>query len=101
MKDSFVQVLVDVHCKWEDQEPIYRVYVGNELFTERTWIWQNVYLEENIPILATNGVYTIRFETVDPESGRIKVRNHRVVTGPGKIIDYQGHTAVEISDALE
>ena len=70
-------VTCDVTAKVHAQPFRYRVYVNNELFTERTWIWQGVYLEEMLPISAPAGIYPIRFETVDPENGRIKVRNHR------------------------
>jgi hypothetical protein len=99
MTQQFVRVLADVHCDCAvDQRPIYRLYVNDELFTERTWIWENCYLEENFQISAPAGIYPIRFEIVDVEHGRIKVRNHRVITGPGRIVDYQGQTAVEISN---
>lgn len=72
-----VSVTCDVTAKVHAQPFRYRVYVNNELFTERTWIWTDSYLEETLPISALVGVYPIRFETVDPENGRIKVRNHR------------------------
>ena len=72
-----VTVTCDVTAKVHAQPFRYRVYVNNELFAERTWIWQGVYLEEILPIVAPVGIYPIRFETVDPENGRIKVRNHR------------------------
>ena len=70
-------VTCDVTAKVHAQPFRYRVYVNNELFTERTWIWPDSYLEETLPIVAPVGVYPIRFETVDPENGRIKVRNYR------------------------
>ena len=77
MKTIPVSVTCDVTAKVHAQPFRYRVYVNNELFAERTWIWQNVYLEEMLPISAPAGIYPIRFETVDPENGRIKVRNHQ------------------------
>ena len=98
MQTYFVRVECDVTAKVHTQPLRYRTYVNNELFAERTWIWTNSYLEENLQIQAAPGVYPIRFETVDADHGRIKVRNHRVITGPGRIIDYQGQTAVEISN---
>ena len=62
MTQQFVRVLADVHCDCApDQRPIYRLYVNDELFTERTWIWENVYLEEVIPILAEPGDYVVRY----------------------------------------
>lgn len=99
MQTYFVRVECDVTAKVHSQPFRYRAYVNNELFAERTWIWDNCYLEENFQVQAPPGVYSIRFETVDEANGRIKVRNHRVVTGPGRIIDYQGLTSLEISDA--
>ena len=97
MQTYSVNVVCDVTAKVLDHPFRYRVYVNNELFAERTWIWQGVYLEEMLPISAPAGVYPIRFETVDSENGRIKVRNYKVV-GTGKIITYQGETALEISN---
>jgi hypothetical protein len=97
MQTYSVNVICDVTAKVLDHPFRYRVYVNNELFTERSWIWQGVYLEEMLPISAPAGVYPIRFETVDPENGRIKIRNYKVV-GTGKIITYQGETALEISN---
>ena len=98
MKTYSVNVICDVTAKVLAQPFRYRVYVNNELFAERTWIWQGVYLEEMLPISAPAGVYSIRFETVDRENGRIKVRNHRVDQGPAHVMMYQGNTAVEITN---
>ena len=100
MNSFDVVVQCDVTAKRLNDPLRYRLYVNDELFVERTWIWQNSYLEENIPIAAPAGVYPIRLETVDIGHGRIKIRNHRVVHGPARIIEYQGQPAVEISDAL-
>ena len=98
MKLFSVNVICDVTAKVLDHPFRYRVYVNNELFAERNWIWQGVYLEELLPILAPAGVYPIRFETVDPDHGRLKVRNYRTENRAAKIIMYQGETAVEISN---
>ena len=70
MQTYFVRVECDVTAKVHNQPLRYRVYVNNELFAERTWIWENCYLEESLQIQA----------------------------GPGRIIEYQGQTAVEISN---
>ena len=98
MQTYFVRVECDVTAKVQAQPFRYRAYVNNELFAERTWIWTDSYLEENFQIQAVPGVYPIRFEIVDESNGRIKVRNYKVVAGPGKILDYQGKTAVEITN---
>ena len=99
MQTQFVRVECDVTAKVHHQPLRYRAYVNNELFAERTWIWENCYLEESFQIQAGPGVYPIRFETVDDAHGRIKVRNYRITAGPGRIIEYQGQPTLEISDA--
>jgi len=100
MQKYFVQVECDVTAEVQVQPFRYRAYVNNELFAERTWIWNNCYLEESFQIQAQPGIYPIVFETVDETNGCIKVRNYRVVTGAGQIINYQGNPSLEISDAL-
>jgi len=88
MTQQFVQIIADVHCDCaSDQQPIYRLYVGDELFTERTWIWQNVYLEEVIPILAEPGDYVIRYELVPGTAAGLNIQNLRVAEGSATIQD--------------
>jgi len=90
MQTEFVMAVCDVYVKWKQGDPPrYRCYVNDELFTERSWIWHDRYLEEHIPIQAEPGNYNIRYELVDPEYARIKVHNLRVITGPG-MVDDQG-----------
>jgi hypothetical protein len=57
--------------------------VNDELFAERTWIWQDVCLEESLQIQAAPGKYTVRVELLDTEHATIKMRNLRVDKGPG------------------
>ena len=54
MTKQFVRLLSDIYCDWEGLPPIYRVFVNDELFAERTWIWQDssIYLEELLQIEA-------------------------------------------------
>jgi hypothetical protein len=85
MQTQFVRVLCDVHCKWEGSPPRYRAFVNDELFTERTWIWDDVYLEEAFQIQAVPGKYTLRYELVDPDSAQLKIKNMRIDTGNAEI----------------
>lgn len=85
MSKHFVRVLCDVHCDWEGFEPVYRVYVNDELFAERTWRWTNEYLEEVLQIEAEPGDYLIRYELVPPHTAHMLVSNIRVEYGPGTI----------------
>jgi len=85
MQTEFVIAKCDVYCKWSGPYPRYRCYVNNELFAERTWIWNEAYLEESFQIQAPPGKYTVRVELLDTEHASIKVRNLRVGTGPAMI----------------
>jgi hypothetical protein len=85
MDKKFVRVLADVHCNWEGLNPVYRVYVNDELFAERTWRWTNSYLEEMLQIEAQPGDYTLRWELVPPHLATLQLRNVRVDFGPGTV----------------
>jgi len=85
MTKKFVRVLADVYCSWEGLAPIYRVYVDNELFAERTWDWSNSYLEELLQIEALPGEYILRWELVPPHLAQLNVKNIRVEHGDGAV----------------
>jgi hypothetical protein len=87
MEKKFVRVLADVNCEWEGLSPIYRVYVNDELFAERTWIWTDQYLEENLQIDAPVGDYLLRWELVPPCLAQLDISNVRVELGSGTIKD--------------
>ena len=86
MTKQFIRLLCDVNCEWEGLGPVYRAYVNDELFAERTWIWTDSYLEELFQIEAEPGDYTIRYELVLPHLATISVKNTRVDHGPGIMI---------------
>ena len=82
---QFIRVLCDVDCSWTETPPVYRVYVDDELFAERTWRWKDEYLEEMIQIEAEPGEYVISYELVNSPGATLHVLNMRVDYGPGKI----------------
>ena len=82
---QFIRVLCDVDCSWTETPPVYRVYVDDELFAERTWRWRDEYLEEMIQIEAEPGEYVISYELVNSPGATLRVLNMRVDSGPGKI----------------
>jgi hypothetical protein len=86
MDKKFVRVLCYVHCDWEGLAPVYRVYVNDELFAERTWTWNNVYLEELLQIEAEPGKYHIRHELVPPHLATLKIENMRVELGDAHVV---------------
>jgi hypothetical protein len=81
MNRQSVVVCADVTVTWQGAPPNYRVYVGNEMFTERTWIWQEQYLEEMLVVNAPPGKYNLRWELVPPSQGKIEVTNIRIEHG--------------------
>jgi hypothetical protein len=87
MSRFFVRVVADVDCEWEGLNPSYRVFVNDELFTERTWAWTDCYLQEILQIEADPGDYQLRWELVKPHLANLLVNNLRVEYGPGQIID--------------
>jgi hypothetical protein len=87
MTKHFVRVLADIDCEWEGLNPVYRMYVNDELFTERTWSWTGDYLEELLQIEAEPGDYQLTWTLVPPHLAKLTVSNIRVDFGPGAIID--------------
>ena len=79
----FVKAWFDLDCKWEGLPPSYRVYVNDELFAERTWIWTDCYLSEMLQISAPAGIYRVRVDPVGPSLAHFTTGNHRVEIGPG------------------
>ena len=85
MERIFVKVFFDIDCKWKVYAPSYRVFVNDELFAERTFIWHDAYLTEMLQIEAEPGQYRIRVESID--GGKFRISNHFVGHGPARWID--------------
>lgn len=85
MTKQFVRVLANINCEWEGLNPVYRVYVNDELFAERTWLWTDSYLEEMLQVEAEPGEYNLRFELVPPHLAQLQVTDVRVDFGPGTV----------------
>lgn len=87
MSKQFVRILSNIDCEWAGLTPIYRLYVNNELFSERTWIWTDSTLEENLQIEAEPGDYTLHYELLSPNSANLKIGSLTVAHGSAEIID--------------
>jgi hypothetical protein len=87
MAKKFVRILSNIDCDWEGLSPVYRLYVNDELFSERTWIWTDSSLEENLQIDAEPGEYTIRYELIEPNLATLKIGSLSVDYGPAEIVD--------------
>ena len=76
-----VSVTADVYCRWEGEPPTYRLYVADELFSERTFVWANGYLTECFHVYGDPGDYRLRYEVVTKDTASISVQNLRVTYG--------------------
>ena len=92
MSKRFVKVVCDVRCDWQDTPPRYRAFVDDELFVERTWIWNNCYLQEAFQIEAWPGKYTIHYKLVDAVVD-FKVSNYRIEYG-NATVNEQGELVI-------
>lgn len=89
MEPIFVKARFDIDCNWQGIPPIYRVYVNEELFTERTWIWTDHFLREFLQISALPGQYRVRLESVRPNLAKFRLTNFAVEHGPARWIEGQ------------
>ena len=80
-----VQFEYEVHCDWTGTPPVYRLYVNDELFSERTYIWPDKYLEEVVSIEAPPGDYVVRHELHG--NGTLTAKNPRVTIGTAEFVD--------------
>ena len=84
MDTVFVRAVFDIDCDWEGLPPVYRVFVNDELFTERTWIWTGQHLQEILQIQAVPGKYRVRVESVGPNLAQFRTWNHQIEHGPAR-----------------
>jgi hypothetical protein len=70
---------LDVYCTWHESPPIYRLFVDDELFAERTFHWQSVshYIHENMLCLLESGVHILKLET-DKAADMFELKNFKV-----------------------
>jgi hypothetical protein len=65
-----INISVEIHPvgpnRIKRDQPKYRIYVNDELITERTWIWNKLaYIEEKLIVDLSNNVnHSIRVETI-------------------------------------
>lgn len=71
------ELTFQVHCYYSGNNPRYRIYVDNDLITERTFAWRSgeQYIEEHVIIDAPVGQHSLRVENVDPHLGTFTIEN--------------------------
>jgi hypothetical protein len=87
MESVVTNITVEVHCQqppwaihlWGDRyrDSRYRIYVNNDLITERTWIWDNsILIQENLWInVNQTATHLLKLESVTniPEQAKFSL----------------------------
>jgi len=88
MSDKFVKIRFTVYCEWQGIAPEYRIYVNDELFTQRTYnIPRDKRIKEMLQIESSPGMYTIKLEAVGPQVNEFTISNTYCEYGPATIIN--------------
>jgi hypothetical protein len=82
VEPGYAIVVCEVHCDWQHEPPRYRLFVNDELFVERKYVWRGEYLEEMIPIWTSPGDYCIDYRLVPGYQGTLSIKNMRLQQGP-------------------
>lgn len=76
-----VEISAEIHCEWDQQAPVYRVYVDQDLLTERTYRWINPeqFVCERIIVNLEPGIHKLEIQSVNPaDQSKFSVRNVHV-----------------------
>lgn len=82
---TFIHVTVDVHCSRNNER--YRAFINGELFTERTWLWEDKKIEETFQIEADAGEYILEYKLIGNTDATITTSNPRITLGNAVIND--------------
>jgi len=82
--EQFIEISFDLFLE-KGHKPRYRLFVNNELFTERTYIWtDNWYVKEHLQVYAKPGEYKIELVKLDP--AKYSMRNTKIEKGKGEVL---------------
>lgn len=75
-----VDLTFDLYCHWGEKEPSYRIYVDNDLITERTFSWPGfqIFIRENVIVNLEPGKHSVRIENLDPTISKFEIKNVKV-----------------------
>ena len=71
---------IKVKIKSEKNNTPYRVFINDELMTERDYIWDNKthYLTEIVPLFVGSGTHSINIQNLNPKLGTLMINTIRV-----------------------
>lgn len=82
---------VDVRCLWTGEPPAYRIYVDNDLLTERTFIWkyEEQCVREHIVVNLEPGNHSFQLIPVVPGTKGFFCTNFKINKEPVTLVNNQ------------
>ena len=75
-----IRIEVDVLCDWQSEPQAYRLYIDNDLYTERTYIWHNPnqWVREIMVAELESGQHTIKLLPVNSKFSGFRLSNFAI-----------------------
>jgi hypothetical protein len=75
-----LRIEVDVLCEWQTEPQSYRLYINNDLYTERTYIWRNPnqWVREMLVAELAPGEHIIKIQPVNSQFHGFKLANFAI-----------------------
>jgi len=74
-----VSLQAEIRCAGQAPEAVYRIYVGDNLMTERTWIWgTGIGINEHVHVDLHIGQGKFRLEPVNCSNSNFTIHNFKI-----------------------
>ena len=75
-----LRIEIDILCDWQTEPEAYRLYIDDDLYTERTYIWRNPHqwVREILVAELAPGKHTIKIQPVNSEFQGFKLSNFAI-----------------------
>lgn len=90
--DNVTIIEFEVYAVWYKSAPAYRIYVDNELMTERTFLGKEYeFYRERVCVKLDPGKHTFIFEKLPTQSveDRLSIKNFKVNKTPTTLVENQ------------
>lgn len=87
MSHEFILAGFRLDCDWEGIPPVYRLYVRDDMLTEREWRWIDCSLVETLQLNLEAGIYPVKIVPVGKNLARFTMTDHSVSHGPARWIN--------------
>ncbi len=65
-----ISIVIDIHCVKLGQRAAYRIYVDQDLITERDWVWpaSKIFVRENLHVDLAQGQHGVKVESLSSDT---------------------------------